>query len=53
MLVTLYELGEMYFRVLGTNRFHVKAKNERFTTAVSRCSRRTSNMKILRRRFPD
>ena len=42
MLVTLYELGEMHFRVLGTNRFHVKAKNERFTPAGSRSSRGTS-----------
>ena len=42
MLVTLNELGEMHFRVLGTNRFHVKAKNERSTPAGSRCSRGTS-----------
>ena len=26
-----------YFRLLGTNSFHVKAKNERFTAAGSRC----------------
>ena len=27
----------MHFRLLGTNGFHVKAKNERFTAASSRC----------------
>ena len=27
----------MYFRLLGTNRSHVKAKNERFTGVGSRC----------------
>ena len=29
-LVTLYKIGEVHFRLLGTNGFHVKAKNERF-----------------------
>ena len=37
MLVTLYKLGEVHFHFLGTNGFHVKAKNERFTIAGSRC----------------
>ena len=37
MLITLYKIGEVHFRLLGTNVFHVKAKNERFTTASSRC----------------
>ena len=37
MLVTLYKIGELHFRLLGTNGFHVKAKNERFTAANSRC----------------
>ena len=36
-LVTLYKLGEVYFRFLGTNGFHVKAKNERFFATGSRC----------------
>ena len=27
----------MYFNLLGTNAFHIKAKNERLTTAGSRC----------------
>ena len=27
----------MHFRLLGTNGFHVKAKNERFTAATSCC----------------
>ena len=37
MLVTLYKIGEMHFRLLGTNGFQVKAKSERFTAASSRC----------------
>ena len=37
MLVTLYKVGEVYFRSLGTNNFHVKEENERFTAAGSRC----------------
>ena len=37
MFVTLYETGEGHFCLLGTNSFHVKAENERFTAAGSRC----------------
>ena len=37
MLITLYKIAELHFRLLGTNGFHVKAKNERFTAASSRC----------------
>ena len=37
MLITLYKMGELHFRLLGTNGVHVKAKNERFTAAGSRC----------------
>ena len=37
MLVTLYKEGEVYSRLLGTNGFHVKAKNERFTAVGWRC----------------
>ena len=36
-LVTLYKLGEVYFLLLGTNSFHVKAENEIFTAAGSCC----------------
>jgi len=36
-LITLYKIGEVHFRLLGTNGFHVKAKNQRFTAAGSRC----------------
>ena len=33
----LYRIGELHFRLLGTNSFYVlKAKNERFTAASSR-----------------
>ena len=34
MMVMLYKIGEVYFRVLGTNGFHVKAEIERF---ILRC----------------
>ena len=37
MLVTLYEIGEAYFRLLGTKSFRVQGENERFTAAGSRC----------------
>ena len=36
-LVTLYKIDEVHFRLFGTNDFHAKAKNERFTAAGSRC----------------
>ena len=29
------KIGEVHFRLLGTNGFHVKAENERFTVASS------------------
>ena len=37
MLITLYKIGELHFRLLGTNGFHDKAKSERFSAASSRC----------------
>ena len=37
MLITLYKIGELHFRLLGTNGFHVKAKSERFSATSSRC----------------
>ena len=37
MFVTLQETGEVHFRLLGTNGFHVKAENEKFTSAGLRC----------------
>ena len=37
MLITLYKIGELLFRVLGTNGFHVKAKSKRSTAASLRC----------------
>ena len=36
-LVTLYKIGDVHFHLLSRYGFHVKAKNERFTTASSRC----------------
>ena len=43
MLVMLYKRGEVYFRLLGMNSFHLKAKNERFTAASSRCRQNFKN----------
>ena len=37
MLVTLYKISQVHFRLLGRNGVLVKAENEGFTTAVSRC----------------
>ena len=37
MLITLYKIGGLLFRLLATNGFRVKAKKERFTAARSRC----------------
>lgn len=38
---------DCYFRLLGTNAHHVKAKNERFNAACSSC--RQNNMNIFPR----
>ena len=37
MLITLYKIGGVHFRLLGTNGFRVKAKKKRVTAASSRC----------------
>ena len=37
MLITLHKIGELHFRSLGTNGFHVKAKSKRSTAASLRC----------------
>ena len=37
MFITLFKISEVHFRLLGIIGFHVKAKNERFTAAGSRC----------------
>ena len=39
LVITLYKIGEVHFRFLGTSGLRVKAKNERFTML------RASNMK--------
>ena len=41
--VLLYKRGDVYFRLLGMNGFHLKAKNERFTLASSRCRQNFKN----------
>ena len=37
MLITLNKIGEVHFRLLGTNDFHAKAQIERFSAACLRC----------------
>ena len=37
MLVALFKIGGVHYRLLGTDGFQVKAKTERFTAASSRC----------------
>ena len=37
MLIALYKIGGAHFLLLGTNGFHLKVKNERFTAARWRC----------------
>ena len=56
--VTLYETDEVSFHLLGgTNDFHAKAKNGRFTAAGSRCRQNlktvhfTSSFGRLRRKI--
>ena len=43
MLLTLYKIGEVHFRLLGTNGFHVNAKSERFSATSSRCGQNLNN----------
>ena len=44
--------SQLYFRLLGTNGFHIKAENERFTASGSR-SRQSLKYENSRRRLPD
>ena len=44
MLVTFYKIGEVHFRLLGTNGFHVKGKNERYLQLQAHVVVRTSNI---------
>ena len=36
-MVTNNKIGEVYFRLLGTDSFHIKAEKERFSAVGSRC----------------
>ena len=50
MLVTLYKIGKVHFCLLGTNGYHLKAKNERFTAVSSLCRQNVNRLlKKLRR----
>ena len=53
MLVPVYKIGEVHFPLLGTNGFHAKAKNERFTATGSCCRQNLQNRNISRRRLQD
>ena len=46
MLITLYKIGELHFRLRGTNGCHVKAEWKIYC-----CELALSNMKISRRRL--
>lgn len=48
----LHKIGKVFFRLLETNGFHVKARNEGFPVEA-RLVIRTSNMKIPRRHLAD
>ena len=37
-LISLFKIGEVHFCLVGTNGFHSKAENERFTAGSSRCN---------------
>ena len=37
MLITLYKIGELHFRLLGTNGFHVKAKSAKSAASSRFC----------------
>ena len=50
MLVKVYKIGEVHFRLLRTTGFHVKAENERFTAAGSR-RRQTLKRELTNRRL--
>ena len=52
MLITSYKIGGVHFPLFDTSGFHVKAKNERFTAASSRC-RQNLKYEISRRRLAD
>ena len=41
----------VYFRFLGTNGFHVKAENERFTAAGPRCRPNFKNRELTNRQL--
>lgn len=48
------KIGGVYFRLLGTNGFHVKAENERFSAVGLRCYWNPKyEIKISRRHLTD
>ena len=47
MLLALYKIGGVHFRLLGTNVFHVKAKTERYTAAALRQNLKYENFTAL------
>ena len=53
MLHTFYKIGEMHFRLLGTNGFHVKAEKDRDLLLRVRVVARTWSMKLSLCRLTD
>ena len=49
----IVKIGGVHLRLLGTNGFHVKIKNGRFTAASIAALSSTSNMKVSCRRLAD
>ena len=47
MLFMLYKASEVHFRLLGTNGFHAKAKNEKFTAESSPRSQNLKNENFM------
>ena len=45
MVVTLHKIGEVFFRLRGTNGSHVKAENERLTAEGSCCRQDRQDLK--------
>ena len=52
MLVVLYKVGEVHFRLLGTNGFNIRQRMKDLKLRA-RVVVRTSNMKISRRHLAD
>ena len=48
MLITLYKIGGVLFRLLATNGFRVKAKKERFTRELKKLRRQLQGKRLIK-----